>query len=154
MRKFLLVPAMLVSMLVVGCGLSPEQRQGLIDGVSEKVTVALQKKLREASGPVVEKVVAAVLKEAAELELSEDEIKQFGENVQKIVDNAIAELIDEKVPEVVKPVVEKVADKVLPKATEIGDGGGGAGKGVAGFLYMGLQMLLGLGKKVATGGLV
>ncbi len=150
----MLVPVLLlISLSVLGCGLSPEQRQDLIDGVSEKVTVALQVKMREASVPVIKKAVAAVLKEAAELELTEGEVMKLGEVMQKIMDNVVAELIDEKIPEVVKPVVEKVADKVLPKATEIGDGGGGAGKGFAGFLYMGLQVLLGFGKKAVTGGL-
>jgi hypothetical protein len=146
MRKFLLVSVMLlISLPVLGCAISPEQRQFIKDETSARVTAAIQGKMKEAAGPAIEKAVAAVLKQAAELELTEGEIKGLGESMQNIMDKVVAELIDDKVPAVVEKVVEKVVDTVLPEATdETGGGGGGVTKkGIFGTLISLAQMALG-----------
>ena len=146
MRKCLLIPILLlISMSAMGCGMTPEMRQEIVDGVTAKATVAIKGKMREASGDVVEKVVEAVTKQAAELGISEENVKLLASLTSAAMLDAITDLIDNKVPKVIRAVVEKA----VPKATE----SGGTGKGAAGWLYVGLNVLLGLGKKVVTGGL-
>ena len=147
MKKFLLMPVMLlISLSVLGCGMTPEMRQELVDGISAKATVAIRGKMLEASGDVVKKVVETVTKQAAELGISEENVKLLADLASAAMLDAIKDLIDNKVPKVIRAVVEKV----VPEATEAESG---TGKGVAGFLYMGLQTLLGLGKKGILGGL-
>ncbi len=143
MRKFWLVPAMLVSMLVMGCGLSVEQRQEIVDDLSGIVTAKLGGKVREIAGNVTAKAVEAITKTATELGLSEEKIKELGEKATARASEAVDKFVNEKLPTEVK----KVVNDAVPEATE-----SSTGKGVAGFLYMGLQALLGLGKKGILGG--
>ncbi len=147
MRKFcILLTTLLISMSAMGCGMTPEMRQEIVDGVTAKATVAIKGKMREASEDVVKKVVEAVTKQAAELGISEENVKLLADLTSAAMLDAITDLIDNKVPKVIRAVVEKA----VPEATEAE---GGTGKGFAGFIYMGLNVLLGLGKKAVTGGL-
>ena len=144
MRKFLLVPVMLlISLSVLGCGMTPEMRQEIVDDLAEIVTTKLGDKTKEIAGKVTAKAVEAITKTATELGISEEKIKELSEKATARATEAVDKFVEEKMP----AEVRKVINDVVPEATE-----SATGKGVAGFLYMGLQALLGLGKKGILGG--
>jgi len=145
MRKFLIVPVMLlISMSVLGCGLTVEQRQEMVGEIRDRVTAMVLEKTKAIVGDVAAKTVEAITKKATELGLSAEKAKELGEEAAAHATEAVTKLIEEKVP----AVITAVAEKIIPEATE-----GGTGKGVAGWLYMAAQGLLGLGKKGILGGL-
>lgn len=145
MRKFLLMSVMLVTTTFsVGCGLTVEQRQEVVDELSEIVTAKLADKTKEIAGNVTAKAVEAITKTATELGISEEKIKELGEKATARATEAVDKFVAEKLPAEVK----KVVNDAVPEATE----SSGTGKGVAGFLYMAFQGLLGLGKKGILGG--
>ncbi len=145
MRKLLLMPILLlISMSAMGCGMTPEMRQEMVREVAEHATAAVLEKTKEIAGDVAEKAVEVITEKATELGLSAEKAKELAEAAAEHAKETITLLIEEKVPAAITAVVEKV----IPEATE----SSGTGKGVAGFLYMAFQGLLGLGKKGILGG--
>lgn len=141
MRNFLLVSMMvLIATLSLGCGLSMAQRQVVVDEISEYVTAEVVDKTKEIAGDVAEKAIAVITEKAAELGLSEDKVKELGDQAAARAKEEVDRLVKEKLPNAIRDAVEKV----VPEATKAE---GGTGKGILGGLFGLAQLWLGMGAK-------
>lgn len=119
MRALVVICLLLTSLLLTSCiPYTPAQRAEFIDITVEKSTEKMKALVADMGDKLQGEMHDAIIKRAAELDLSEAAAKKLAESLPPLVNELATKLVNEKAPEVVR----KTMEEVLPEGQEPGGG--------------------------------